>query len=265
MTTAEFFASNPVFSLDEATRALQPPGGRRGAVERLKHHVAKGRLKLVTREVYAVVPPGVSGGRFQPDAMLVAATARPDAIFAYHAALELLGAAHSVFEDVTVFTESRRSALEVGSRTVLFLGDPGVFSGAVSRELGARLVDRRGRLVRSTGPERTLVEGLRRPGLAGGSEELVASASGLSVLDLALLEEVLRTYDLASLWAASGWFLEQHRDLFHPPDGLLERCEERRPKSPHYLERGRRGGVLVRRWNLILPEAVARLGRPDAG
>jgi predicted transcriptional regulator of viral defense system len=260
MTTAEFFATHPVFSLDEAERALAPRGGRAGAVERLKHHLRKGRLKLMTRGVYAVVPAGVPVDRFQADPILVAAAARPDAVLAYHAALELLGAAHSVFTETVVFTAARRSALAVGTHTIRFLAPPGALSGASAVHLGTRQVDRRGRLLRCTGPERTLVEGFRRPGLVGGAEELVVSAAGLSTLDLGLLEEILGRYGLATAWAATGWFLERFQSAFYVPDEVLLRFEQQRPRSPHYLERGRRGGVLVERWNLILPDEVAQAG-----
>ena len=47
------------------------------------------------------------------------------------------------------------------------------------------------------------------------------------------------------------------------PENFLERLVQHRPRSPHYLERDRRGGVLAARWNLILPEALTRLGEPD--
>ena len=265
MTTAEFFATHAVFSLDEAVKALNPPGGRKGTLERLKHHTATGRLTPVTRGVYAVVPSGTPADRFEPDPFLVAAAARPDAVFSYHAALELLGVAHSAFNETTVFTTARRRPLTVGTRTIRFLADPDALRDPDVRTLATRQVERMGRLVRTTGPERTLVEGLRRPGLAGGAEELVVSASGFPILDLKLLEQVLARYGTASLWAAVGWFLERFQSTFSVPDAFLTRCERRRPKSPHYLERGRRGGVLAERWNLIVPEAVARLGAPDAG
>jgi predicted transcriptional regulator of viral defense system len=258
MTTAEFFALHPVFSLDEAARALALPAGRTGAVVRLKHHVRKGRLKIVTRGVYAVVPPGVEVRRFQPDTILVAVVARPDAVVAYHAALELLGAAHSVFSETTVFAAAPRNPVAVGTLTVRFLAPPKALSASRLLHLGTRQVDRRGRLVRCTGPERTLVEGFRRPGLVGGAEELVVSAAGFPTLDLALLEEILRRYDIATLWSAAGWFLERFREVFHVPENVLARFKTRRPRSPHYLERDHRGGVLVHRWNLILPDAVAQ-------
>ena len=100
--------------------------------------------------------------------------------------------------------------------------------------------------------------------LAGGLEELVVSASGFSILDLELLEEILRAYDVSNLWAAVGWFLERFKRTFHVSDETLDRMEFNRPKSPHYLVRSRRGGKLEPRWNLILPDELLRLSEPDA-
>jgi predicted transcriptional regulator of viral defense system len=107
-TTSAFFATHPVFSLGEATSTLNPPGGRKTMVERLKHHLQKGRLMTVTRGIYAVVPAGASPAEFRPDPFLTAVAVRPDAVFSHHSALELLGAAHSVWNQVTLYTEKRR-------------------------------------------------------------------------------------------------------------------------------------------------------------
>jgi predicted transcriptional regulator of viral defense system len=265
LSTAELFASRPVFSLAEATDALAPPGGRAGTVERLKHHVRRGRLKAVTRGVYAVVPPGRVAASFEPDPLLVAATTRPDGVFCYHSALELLGVAHSASTIVSLFTQTRRTPLELGRYTVRYHADPGPIAGSERRHLGVRRMDHRGILVQVTGPERTLVEALRRPGLAGGAEEVVQSAAGFAVLDLGALEEILECYDVAGLWAAVGWFLDRFSATFHVPGEVLARFEQRRPRSPQYLERGRRGGVMSNRWNLIVREAVARAGEAGGG
>ncbi len=107
------------------------------------------------------------------------------------------------------------------------------------------------------------MEGFRRPRLAGGLEELVSSAGGFTTLDLDLLGEVLVRYDVANLWAATGWFLERTRETFHVSEAVLERYATRVPASPQYLDRSRRGGVLHRRWNLIVPAELDRLGGPD--
>lgn len=263
METREFFARRPVFSLEEATRELAPPGGRAGTVARLKHHLATGRLKLLARGLYAVVPPGAAPGEFLPDPFLAGAAARSDAVFSHHAALELLGAAHSLWSECTAFTSTRRRPMDLGGTIVRFLDVPPPMEGRSGRQLGTRRVERRGRLLETTGPERTLVEGFRRPRLAGGLEELLQSAAGFATLDLDLIGEVLQRYDVANLWAATGWFLERTREVFHVPDSVLERCASRVPGSAQYLDRGRRGGTLYRRWKLIVPAELERLAGPD--
>jgi predicted transcriptional regulator of viral defense system len=263
MKTMEFFATHPVFSLDEAAKTLAPPGGRAGTVERLKHHLATGRLTLPTRAVYAVVPPGVPASRFRPDPFLVAAAARPDAVFSHHSALELLGAAHTAWTRTTLYTRRRRRSLALKGGTVCFLDHPAPLGTGSGQRLGTRRIERRGRLLDVTGPERTIVEGFHRPAQAGGLLELVQSASGFPTLDLELIETVLRRYGVAHLWAATGWFLERFRQTFHVPEGLLDRCERHRPRSPQYLERRRRGGTLAARWSLILPRRLAQPGEPD--
>ncbi len=258
MKTLEFFATHPVFALDEACKAFALPGGRAGTVERLKYHVETGRLKLVIRGVYAVVPPGGKAEEFRPDPFLVSAAFRPEGVFSHHSALELQGVAHSVWNECTLYTEGRRRPLLVTGTTVRFLDHPPPMRTDAGGYLGTRKTERQGKLLVTTGPERTLVEGFRRPALAGGLEEFVTSAMGFAVLDLTLLTEVLERYGIANLWAATGWFLERFRETFHVPEDYLSHMEERRPRSPHYLERDRRGGVLASRWNLVLPKELMR-------
>ncbi|MFZ0451217.1 MAG: hypothetical protein WAL98_18425 [Desulfatiglandaceae bacterium] len=263
MKSAEFFATHPVFSLDEAAKALAPKGGRSGTVERLKYHLKTGTLKLAARGVYAVVPPGVSTDRFQPDPVLVASAVRPQGVFSHHSALELLGTAHSVWHQCTLYVDQRRRPLRLNGTTIRFLEHPSLLRATASEQLGTLRVERQGKLLRTTGPERTLVDGFRRPGLAGGLEELVRSASGYSTLNLDLLEKVLQGYATANLWAAVGWFLERFQQTFYVTENVLDRMAQHRPHSPQYLERDRRGGALAARWNLILPEALVSLGEPD--
>lgn len=259
----EFLRAHAVFSLDEAAAAFSEAERRGRTVERLKHYLETGRLTRPVREVYAVLPPGVSADQFHPDPILVALATRPDAVFSHHTALELLGAAHTVWHQCTAYTDTPRRPLALHGTAVFFLRPPKALQAKKDSHLGTRRVERSGRLVETTGPERTLVDGFRRPVLAGGVEELVASARGFSTLDLKLLEKVLRLYDAANLWAATGWFLERFAADFHVPTSVLARFERHRPRSPQYLDRGTRGGVFARRWNVILSQTVAGQGEPD--
>lgn len=164
VTTMDFFATHLVFSLDEAAEVLAPPGGRAGTVERLKHHLETGRLKLLARGIYAVVPPGIKAGQFQPDPFLTAVAVRPDAVFSHHSALELLGAAHSIWNKYTLYTEKRRRPLRLDGTTIHFLEHPKSIHTRSLDDLGVQRIERRGRLLKATGPERTLIEGFRRAG-----------------------------------------------------------------------------------------------------
>lgn len=44
VSAGAYFATHPVFSLEQAADALAPPGGEVGTAERLKYDVEKGRL-----------------------------------------------------------------------------------------------------------------------------------------------------------------------------------------------------------------------------
>jgi len=263
MHTATFFAQHPVFSLEQAVRDLAPPGGRSGMVARLAHHLATGRLLNLARGVYAVVPLGADPATHRPDPLLVAAAGREDAVLAYHAALELLGAAHSLWRDCAAFTSRPRRPIVVDGATIRFHPTPPAMVRASGVQLGTRWIERKGILVEVTGPERTLVEGLRRPRLVGGLEELVRSAAGFPSLDIGLLGAVLDAYATAHLWASVGWFLARVRHDLGVPEDFLERCACEAPKAAQYMQRGQRGGTLQRRWNLIVPPELERLGEPD--
>jgi predicted transcriptional regulator of viral defense system len=263
LKTADFFNTHPVFSLNQAAEMLAPAGGRKGTVERLKYHLKTGRLKLVARGTYAVVPPSVPVEGFQPDAFLIAAAIRPDGVFSYHSALVLLGAAHSVWNRYALYVAQRRRPLHVNSYDICFLEHPGPMRAAPCRKLGLRRVEYRGKLLQTTGPERTLVEGFRRPAEVGGLQELVNSASGFAVLDLDLLQKILKCYGIANLWAATGWFIERFRQSFHVSEAVLDRMALKCPRAPQYLQRNRRDGVLASRWNLLVPKELFSLGEPD--
>ncbi|HUP23189.1 MAG TPA: type IV toxin-antitoxin system AbiEi family antitoxin [Thermoanaerobaculia bacterium] len=263
MRSRTFFESHPVFRLDEAAEALGLADRPRLAVKRLVYHAGEGTLKQVERGLWAVVPPSVEPEGFEPDRFAVAAALRPDAVFCYHSALELLGAAHSEARLCTVFTRHRRRPLALRGARIEFLRPPVALLRAERERLGVRETRRLGRRLEFTGPERTLVEGFRRLDRVGGLEELVTSAEGFASLDFALLREVLEAYDEKAVWAAVGWFLERHRRAFLVSDRLLAELERRRPKAPQYLSRSERGGTMVKRWNLVLPPSPLFAREPD--
>jgi predicted transcriptional regulator of viral defense system len=256
-----FFVRTPVFTLHEFAAALELTLAQ--ARERAKYHLTRGRLRNLERGLYAVVPPGRQPREFEPDRFLVAAAARPDSIFSHHAALELLGVAHSDWNVCTVFTARRRREIVLGTARIRFLSHPTVLARKHREKLATRQLERQGKELLVTGPERTLVEGFRQPREIGGLSELVDSAAGFGVLDLDLLERVLAAYRQRSLSASVGWFLERFRETFFVPEDYLDRLRANRPRSPQYIPRTLRSGVFVSRWNLVLPANVVGRREPD--
>jgi predicted transcriptional regulator of viral defense system len=258
----DFLRRSPVFTLRDLARVANGRQPRRTALERVKYYSATGRVRRLARELYAVVPPGVEPGRFQPDRFLVARALRHEAVLSHHSALELLGAAHSVWNACTAYASGPGRRLSFGSSSVQILRPPAVLGPAWDR-LGVEEVHYFGQTLRVTGPERTLVEGFRQPHHVGGLYELVESAAGFAFLRFDVLREVLAAYQQKALWAAVGWFLERHARTFFTAEEQLGLLQSQRPRSPQYLPRSLRGGVFQPRWNLVLPQEVVRGGEPD--
>jgi len=263
MDTSTFLQTHRVFNLDQAVRALSPVGGRKATLERLNYAAGRGKLKKLARGVYASVPPGAEPATFQPDRFLAAAALRPDALFSHHSALELLGAAHSEWRLCTAYSARRPQAFDLDGLELRFMSHPQRLMRQEPAELGTRVVHRLDSELRVTGPERTLLDGFRRPDMVGGPAELVESAAGFPVLELPLLFDLLNAFGQKLLWAAVGWFLDTYRETFFVSEDDLFYVEKHVPKAPLYFARDQRGGTLVRRWNLIVPDAILEGREPD--
>jgi predicted transcriptional regulator of viral defense system len=253
-----FLQAHPVFTL---RRFRELVGGRATPAStqaRVKYHLGRGRLKLVEKGVYAVVPPGVDPKRFVPDRFLIAAALRDDAVIAYHSALELLGHAHSVYRDALYFTARRRKDLRLGDGRVRAVLHPVSLRSRKDEGYGVETRERLGVKLRVTGPERTLVDCLATPRYAGGLEEVFQSVGGIPTLDLDRLAGYLDRLGQRRLYAIVGFYLEGEASRLFVPPQFLERLARKRPRSRIYLEPRQRGGRLQTRWNLIVPDQWAR-------
>ena len=258
MTELEvFLQTHPVFSLRQFREVFGGRATPASTQARIKYHLGRGRLRLVEKGLYAVVPPGVEAKRFVPDRFLVAAALRDDAVFAYHSALELLGHAHSVYRDTLYLTTRRRKDLRLGDGRVRAILHPAPLRSRKEEGYGVETRERLGVKLRATGPERTLVDCLATPRYAGGLEEVFQSAGGIPALDLDRLAGYLDRLGQRRLYAVVGFYLEGEASrLFVPPE-FLDRLAKERPRSRIYLEPRQRGGRLQARWSLIVPDRWA--------
>lgn len=260
MTVLDFLAAHPVFTRQEFGTFLQQEGvgSARTAESHLLRYLASRRIGRVKRGVYFAAGPGERAERAALDFLLVASRLTPDAVLGYHTALETHGYAQSLFERLFFLTASKAKPVAFRGRRFV----PVVPSATLRRKKKAFVfcteVERRGLPCRVTTVERTLVDVLDRPDLAGGLEEAWRSLAGIPMFDLEVVVKYVRLCGQATLAAKVGFFLEQHRETHGVSEQVLTRLRRMRPEQPHYLDR-KLGGRMAAGWNLIVPAAI--LGR----
>jgi predicted transcriptional regulator of viral defense system len=105
--TLRFLGSHEVFTLDEFIAAVDPNVSRRTRETNLRNAIKREQARRLARGLYAS-----NIGAFRdkvPNPLLVASKAAPDAVLAYHSALEAHGVAHTPARSV-YFLSSRQVA-----------------------------------------------------------------------------------------------------------------------------------------------------------
>lgn len=190
MTPEAFLAEHPVFSREEFAVVLRRRGRTDATVDsHLTRWRRQGRIARVKPGVFLRLPPRTAGPAPLPDYVALASRMAPDAVVAYHTALEVHGVAQSAFERLTflTWTKARPTSFQgrrftpVRPRAPLLAAEGG--NGWIER------TDRGGIEIRVTTIERTVADVLDRPDLAGGTDEVWRSLLAVPALDPRALEE----------------------------------------------------------------------------
>ena len=265
--TTEFLAERPVFTSDEFVAFVTARGAtkRRSAHDLLRYHEAQGHVVRVRRGLYASVPVGADPRTWTVDALLLASRLAPDAVVAYHSALVAHALAYSTSSTSYYLTGHAVSKFAWRGVEYQAVTVPRRLREADQDVFGVVNVPRDGQPVPVTGRERTLVDVLDRPDLAGGAEEAWRSLEGLEYVDLEQVIGYALLLDRATTCARVGYFLEQHRASFWVEESHLQRLRERRPRSWTYLDPHQRSGRWLRDWQLVVPEAIADRAWQEVG
>jgi predicted transcriptional regulator of viral defense system len=255
----EWLALHPVFRAGVFGEFLAKRGSRnvRTRDSLLAHYISTGRLLRVRRGLYAVVPSGQTPKTVQPDPFLLAAGMTPDAVLAYHTALEFHGRAYSTFREFTYLTSMATRPAEFRGNTFRGVAFPRSLVDRNQESFGVETGEREGLETRVTSPERTLVDVLDRPAISGGWEEIWRSLESVEYYDLDRIGEYVLMLDNATTVAKVGFYLEQHAEQLMVEDSALGRLRTHVPKKPHYLDRSTREPAhLIEPWNLIVPQRI---------
>ena len=259
MKHADFFRRHPVFTGQELAAHLAVHGevGPRGQEALLAYHRRRGRIVRIRQGLYAVIPQGADPESYPVDPYLVAAKLTPDAVLSHHTALEFHGRAYSVWGHRIYSAARPPGPLTFQSQVYRGARFPTALRRANAEHADVQQVERAGVPVHVTSLERTLVDAVDRPDLAGGWEEVWRSLASIEFLDLDRVVAYALELDNATTIARVGFIVSQHRDTWMITDRQLQPLHDRRPKRPHYLDRSRReSGRLVKDWNLVVPPDV---------
>lgn len=253
-----FFALNPIFTVEEAKRHLANQYRHDSIAHFLHYHHKQGRILLIRRGLYYVVPPGTDITTCPVDSNLVASKLAKDAVLAYHTALDLHGHAHTVWSIFHYLTKNRaKEPFTFRGCTYQAVSIPSALIEAKKPNFGVMMIERMGVKIAVTALERTLVDVLDRPYLAGSWEEIWKSFEGVEYLDLDQVIEYAFLLSSQLTLAKVGYFLDTHREQFRVSDKHLKKLHRYSSGSPRYLERSPKGPQkLIHAWNLIIPQSL---------
>ena len=259
MKPEAFLAGHAVFAREELATVLR----RRGRTDAtLDSHLTRwrrqGRIARVKPGVFLRLA-AATGPAPVPDFVAIASRMAPDAVLAYHTALEVHGVAQSAFERLTFLTWTKARPASFRGRRFTPVRPRASLLAAEGGKAWVERADRGGIEIRVTTIERTVADVLDRSELAGGIEEVWRSLHAIPALDPRALEEYVVLLGSRTLAAKVGFFLESRRDELVIPQAALERLRTRIPRAPVFMDR-RRKGRLVARWALIVPQDLLERG-----
>ncbi len=255
----EFLTQRAVFTVDELEKYLRERGSTNPNTRKslLTYYRTRRRILPLRRGLYAVVPAGSEPSTSAVDPYLVAAKMAPDAVLAYHSALEFLGKAYSVYSRIDYVSTLKSLPLHLGSIVIRGVPIPSALRSNRKEMFGVTFHQRSGVELRVTDFERTLVDVLDRPDLTGSWEEIWRSLEMVEFFNLDKVIEYVNLLNNATTAAKVGFFLEQHREELMVDDNHLDRLRRLRPRQPHYVTRRKHeSSRLVRGWNLIIPNEI---------
>jgi predicted transcriptional regulator of viral defense system len=253
--TTRYLEQHAVFTLDEFLSDVDSSVSESTRYTNLRNAVERDQARRLTRGLYAS-----NMGPYRdrtPRVALVAAKSAPDAVLAYHTALEAHGVAHSVSRRVLFVSGRRVSMFTVDGYRFERVAPPKRLAGTTADTPYAELVRSGDDLVTVTTPERTLVDCLMRLDLAGGLEETLRSVGGFPNMDSERVAEYVSALRSPTAASRAGWLLELGRRMWHVSESDLDRLRTMAGRGPHRLTPGSTLPTeFIAAWRLYAPSGL---------
>ena len=248
-----FALERRVFSTVEANEVL---GDGPTARKLLVSLARKGYLLRIMRGLYGTVPPELAGTEHEIDRYLVAnGASRSSGVLAFHTALELHGVANATLNEVYCIICGRIHPFSFQGVDYRFINASEVF--------GTTRIVRQGISLTVTDRERTFLDCIRRPELAGGLDEMLRSLGTFHTVDTVVLGKYISRFGEKSLVQRTGVILSLLKDELRVPDEFLAGLRTGVGKKVYYLTPGMGRGIgrLDKEWNVMVPRNIHEVVR----
>jgi predicted transcriptional regulator of viral defense system len=257
MNYKNFFNQHPVFTIEEVLAASK--GIKMSSVyANLKYYLKKGKLRIIKRGLYYVIPDDNLSDTFYPHSLLIASRLSKEAIIAFHSAFELMGYSHSIFHRFFYYTNLRKRTFIFRDDEFISVKVPESLKRTNLEMLSTEEEYYHNVCVKFTNRERSFVDCLNKPDYGGGIEEVYRCVEKYPYLNFEEIMAYLDALEKNILYAKVGFFLQQHREQFYVEEALLKELKKKIPNSAVYFDSKRRKGKLVKEWNLVVPDIIIK-------
>ena len=243
-----FAETTPLYTLGELEDRYKSRSTSRSVRNVIYGLAAQGRVRAVARGIYAGTLVRSPFNRYALPPKLV-----PDALIAFHSALEYAGVANQTFH--TVYYLSHRARKDV-------VFDQTTFHRVAPPRRLVRLgqadfqVETRPEGVRVTGRERSFLDCLMMLEYSGGLDELDRCLAMYPSFDFELGFKYLRLLSRPWLYARAGYLLDRHAKRLFFEAKWRDMFLRRVPRGVVYLGRKEPGCRWVQTWNLMVPPGL---------
>lgn len=199
----------------------------------------------IRNNLYALVDISINdiyATRFQ-----IASKISNSSFICYHSALEYYGIANQVFDDVIVGSVTKFN-------NFIFDGSEYIFKQAKNIGFVNNVVSEG---IKVTSLEKTIIDCIDNPLLAGGIEEVLYSLEQIKFLNEDKLLEILEDINKKFLYQKVGYLFELYNEQLCLSDNFFNECKKHISKKINYfMEHEFKITELNKKWNLIVPKDV---------
>lgn len=187
---------------------------------------------------------------------LIASKAEKGSVIGYHSALKILGYAYSEVNELQMLVglDYNRVPNSFSYQNILYKYFRGDLSFGITEHVTSNTK------IQILDKERLVLEGLMQPDKFYGMPEFIKSIDFIKWLDLDHLLEMKAKYPLSTVSMRLGWLLQTYRQKWYVEDSHLNQLKANRPEDRVFLiNRIRKGNVLYKKWNLMVPKNILHL------